>query len=148
MLNDEMMRSPFEGIRSMETLSDFEHSSFFRHSSLGFRHFGAEDTPKPDDSDSSLEINTSRKVIEMFHPMRVIRFGSLLAAVLMIGCSQNNQPENSSQKEPQKQAPKETLSWSGWEKELTLDVATWEGIQERIAAHKGQVVVLDIWATH
>ena len=67
----------------------------------------------------------------MFRPMRAIRFGSLLGVVLLIGCGQNNKP----------------LSWSGWEKELTLDVANWEGIQERIAAHTGQVVVLDIWAT-
>ena len=83
----------------------------------------------------------------MFRPMRAIRFGSLLAAVLLIGCSQNSQPENRSQKKPQRQAQKETLSWSGWDMELTLDVANWEGIQERIAAHTGQVVVLDIWAT-
>ena len=84
----------------------------------------------------------------MFRPMRAIRFGSLLAAVLLIGCNQESQPKNSSPKEPGKPAQEQTLSWSGWEKELTLDVATWEGIQERIAAHKGQVVVLDIWATH
>ena len=84
----------------------------------------------------------------MFRSMRVIRFGSLLAAVLLIGCSQNNQPENRSQKQPPKQEPQETLNWSGWEKELTLDVANWEGIQERIAAHTGQVVVLDMWATY
>ncbi len=71
--------------------------------------------------------------------MRAIRFGSLLAAALLIGCSQNSQPDKS--------AKEETLSWSGWEKELTLDVAKWEGIQERIAAHKGQVVVIDVWAT-
>jgi hypothetical protein len=80
--------------------------------------------------------------------MRAIRFGSLLAAVLLIGCSQNSQPENGSQKEPQKQELDKPLSWSGWEKELTLEVAKWEGIQERIAAHKGQVVVLDMWATY
>ena len=72
--------------------------------------------------------------------MRAIRFGSLLATVLLIGCSQNNQPDKS--------AHEETLSWSGWEKELSLDVVKWEGIQKRIAAHPGQVVVLDMWATY
>ncbi|MCH7989012.1 MAG: hypothetical protein IID46_07650 [Planctomycetes bacterium] len=69
--------------------------------------------------------------------MRAIRIGSLLAATLLIGCGQNNKP-----------AHEETLSWSGWEKELSLDVAKWEGIQKRIAAHTGQVVVLDMWATY
>ena len=84
----------------------------------------------------------------MFRPMRALQFGSLLAAVLLIGCSQNPQSENSSQKELQKHSQEETLSWSGWEKELTLDIAKWEGIQERIATHKGQVVVLDMGATY
>ena len=75
--------------------------------------------------------------------MRAIRFGSLLAAVLLVGCDQSSQPE----KKLQKPAYEDSLSWSGWKKELTLDVAKWEEIQERIAAHTGQVVVLDMWAT-
>ena len=76
--------------------------------------------------------------------MKAMTLGSLLAVVLLIGCNQSNQPDN----DPEKPAQEETLSWTGWEQELTLDVAKWEGIQERIAAHKGQVVVLDMWATY
>ena len=40
MSNDETMKSPFDGIHSKKNYSDFEHSSFFRHSSLGIRHWG------------------------------------------------------------------------------------------------------------
>jgi len=39
MSNDEMMKSPFAGNRSKANFSDFEHSSFFRHLSLGIRHY-------------------------------------------------------------------------------------------------------------
>jgi hypothetical protein len=144
MSNDEMMKRPFGQIPLKVTRSDFVHLSFFRHSSLGFRHLGSDDTLNLVDPCRSLEIKTPRRVKEMFHPMRAIQLGSLLAAVLLIGCNQDSRQDQG----PDNPVLDETLSWSGWEKELTLDVANWEGIQERIAAHKGQVVVLDMWATY
>ena len=110
------------------------HSSLFRHSSLGFRHFGSEDTLKPDDPFSSLEIKTLLIVKGMFRPMRAIRFGSLLTVVLMIGCSQNNPTKEN-------QAKKSTPE------EINLEVASWKSLQKRIADHKGKVVVLDVWST-
>jgi tRNA U34 5-methylaminomethyl-2-thiouridine-forming methyltransferase MnmC len=51
MSNDEMMKRPFAAVRSKGNLSDFTHSSFFRHSSLGIRHYGAEGTFRSDGSD-------------------------------------------------------------------------------------------------
>ena len=66
--------------------------------------------------------------------MKLKKYGWILVFLFLAGCNQSGETEKN-------------LTQQKQEAEIKLEIATWEGIQKRIADHKGKVVVLDVWAT-
>jgi len=66
--------------------------------------------------------------------MRLKQYGWILVFLFLVGCNQSGETEKNQTQQKQ-------------EAEIKLEIATWEGIQKKIADHKGKVVVLDVWAT-
>ena len=67
-----------------------------------------------------------------------------VAALALAACAQNGPPKADTSTPPTTGAARTEVK----EPEVTLQAVKWPELEKAIAAHKGKVVVLDVWAEY